>query len=446
MAQQFQSSRRKRGVILSSRGWQRVQSAEQKSAEQDNGSRAYTLDQLSERTGLSPNTITKVRRRRLAVDRQTLEFYFSAVGLELTPEDYISLDPDTANVSRSQTPLQGQVPLDSPYYIERQPDEQIAYEEVLQPGALIRIKAPQQSGKTSLMTRILASARDKGMREAVVSLQLADSSVLTDFNRFLRWFCAVVTHSLHLPNRVDEYWNEVYGSSYNCTNYFERYLLTEIDNPIVLALDEGDILFKHPILANDFMAMVRAWNEKSRYGNDGSELWQQLRLVVIHSAESLVGLPFNLNHSPFNIGLSIELKNFNQEQVQELIQRYGINNHQRIAPDLMSFLGGIPYLIQLTLHHISNREVSFSQIKEEAISTNSIFSSHLRNLFAKLQQSYPQLIPLLQQVVNASEPIVLDPIDAFNLQCVGLIRSINLHVEPSCILYQQYFSQVLRRF
>jgi transcriptional regulator with XRE-family HTH domain len=445
MMQQFQSPRRKRGVILSSRGWQRVQTAEQKAAEQDNGNRAYTLDQLSERTGLSPNTITKVRRRRSAVDRQTLEFYFSAVGLELTSEDYISLDPDTANSSRSQTPIRGQVPLGSPYYVERQPEEQNAYEEVLQPGALIRVKAPKQFGKTSLMARILASARDKGMRETAVSLQLADSGVFTDLNRFLRWFCAVVTRQLHLPNRVDEQWDEVYGSSYNCTNYFERYLLTEIDSPIVLALDEVDILFKRPALAGDFLAMLRAWNEKARYGNDGSDLWQQLRLIVVHCTESLIGLPFDLNQSPFNIGLSIELLNFTPQQVQELSQRYGINISQETALDMTDFLGGVPYLVQLTLHHMSSRDISFPQIKEQAKSANSIFSSHLRNLLGSIQQSSPQLISVLKQVVAAPEPLVLNPIDSFNLNCAGLLHLTDDNAESLCPLYENYFSQVLQR-
>ena len=48
----------------------------------------------------------------------------------------------------------GQVPLNSPFYIERPPTELICFEEILQPGALIRIKAPRQMGKTSLMARI----------------------------------------------------------------------------------------------------------------------------------------------------------------------------------------------------------------------------------------------------------------------------------------------------
>jgi hypothetical protein len=42
---------------------------------------------------------------------------------------------------------EGVVPLDSPFYIERLPIESDCYEEIEQPGALIRIKAPKQIGK-----------------------------------------------------------------------------------------------------------------------------------------------------------------------------------------------------------------------------------------------------------------------------------------------------------
>lgn len=50
---------------------------------------------------------------------------------------------------------EGQVSLDSHLYVKRGV-EQICYQEILQPGACIRIKAPRKMGKTSLMTRILA--------------------------------------------------------------------------------------------------------------------------------------------------------------------------------------------------------------------------------------------------------------------------------------------------
>ncbi|XQQ07670.1 MAG: hypothetical protein EDM05_61715 [Leptolyngbya sp. IPPAS B-1204] len=94
MTENSHVQRRKRGVILSPQGWQRLQLAEQQAAELNNAGKAYTLEQLGEQTGLSPNTITKVRRRRLAVDRQTLEFYFNALKLTLHSDDYISMDTD----------------------------------------------------------------------------------------------------------------------------------------------------------------------------------------------------------------------------------------------------------------------------------------------------------------------------------------------------------------
>lgn len=51
----------------------------------------------------------------------------------------------------------GPVPLNSKFYIERPPIEAQVYREVLKPGSLIRIRAPQHMGKTSLLRRILES-------------------------------------------------------------------------------------------------------------------------------------------------------------------------------------------------------------------------------------------------------------------------------------------------
>lgn len=42
----------------------------------------------------------------------------------------------------------GAVPLDSPFYIERHPIEAQIKEEIKKPGALVRIKAPRETGKT----------------------------------------------------------------------------------------------------------------------------------------------------------------------------------------------------------------------------------------------------------------------------------------------------------
>lgn len=439
MTENSQVQRRKRGVILSPQGWQRLQTAEQQSADLHNAGKAYTLDQLGERTGLSPNTITKVRRRRLAVDRQTLEVYFNALTLTLQMDDYISVDSDVNAGRQLPKPLSGQLSLDSPFYIERPPIESLACEEVLQPGSLIRVKGPRQSGKTSLLARILATVRDKGLQVVVLNLQLADASVFQNLDRFLRWFCAVITRDLQLPPQIDRHWDEVFGSSYNCTDYFETYLLPTLDSPLVLALDELDTIFNYPNIAIDFFGMLRAWYEKARYGNGSSGIWQQLRLIAMHSTE--VYLPLSLSQSPFNVGLILELPNFTLEQVQDLAQQYGVEAKET-AVKLMELLGGVPYLTQTALHYMSYREISLEQLMQTATTLDGIFSTYLRRCLAKLQQ-YPELLSSLKQVMLTQEPIELNPIEAFKLQNLGLIRLTNLQAVPTCQLYQNYFAQVL---
>ncbi len=93
-------SKRKRGVILSPVGWQRLQEAQAHLEIEANGGHPYTLEDLNELTGLSSHTLTKVRRRQAPVDKRSLEDYFSAFNLTLTPSDY--LKPTSATEVRSE--------------------------------------------------------------------------------------------------------------------------------------------------------------------------------------------------------------------------------------------------------------------------------------------------------------------------------------------------------
>ncbi|MGK7876933.1 MAG: NB-ARC domain-containing protein [Xenococcaceae cyanobacterium] len=92
--------KRKRGVFLSAEGWQRLEVAQKQSEIEANGGQPYTLEDLNDLTGLSLNTLTKVRRRKTPVDKRSLEDYFSAFNLTLTPSDYIR--PTSATEVRSE--------------------------------------------------------------------------------------------------------------------------------------------------------------------------------------------------------------------------------------------------------------------------------------------------------------------------------------------------------
>jgi class 3 adenylate cyclase len=435
------SPKRRRGVILTLQGWNRLQAAKRQIELQENSGNPYTLEELRDRTSLSINTLTRIQRRQVAVDRHSLETFFNAFNLALNSTDYIK--HDRGNLENQQrVTLKGQVPLSSPFYVERPPIEQLGYEAICQPGALIRIKAPKQMGKTSLMARILQQSRTQGFKTVTLSFQLADATVFSNLTRFLQWLCAIVTRSLGLPNQLSEYWDDIFGGNYNCTDYFENYLLTQLDSPVVLALDEVDVVFNYPEIATDFFGLLRAWYEKAKYGDDSSDVWQKLRLLVVHSTE--VYIPLNVNQSPFNVGLSIELPEFTTEQVQDLASRYELKWTIEKVERLMALIGGNPYLVQVALHHISSEEITLDQLIKTATAEEGIYADYLRQQLWNLKQ-YPELATALTRVVMSQTSVELEPVQAFKLQSMGLVRGQNHGLIPSCTLYRQYFSDCLGR-
>ena len=443
MFEKSPSLKRLRGVVLSDSGWERLQTIKQRLQAHNSTGEPYTVEEISKQTGLSYNTLIKVHRRETAVDRNTLEVYFSAFGLRLQPSDYVRdvvLGNPNDSVKLRQVHLEGPVPLNSPFYVKRLSIEVECEQAILKPSTLIRIKAPQQMGKTSLITRILNRARETGLKTLLLSMRLADTSLLSNLDRLLYWYCAVVTRDLGLPNRLKEEWDELFGANYNCTRYFEKHLLAKSDRPIVLALDDVDVLFRYPAIANDFFGLLRVWYEKGKYGDSSSSLWQKLRLVVAHSTE--VYIPLNINQSPFSVGLAIKLPAFTNEQVQELAQRYRLNWNDKQANQLMALVEGKPYLVQMALHHIKHDAITLEQLTEQAIAPDGIYSDHLQRQLRHLQQ-YPELVSALMQVVISSTPVELELMQAFKLQSIGLVQIHNQKVTPSCHLYRQYFAAIL---
>jgi transcriptional regulator with XRE-family HTH domain len=443
-SEQSQSQRRRRGIVLSAQGWQRLQAAELLAAAREIGDSHYTLEQLSERTGLSTKTLTKVRRRQNPVDQPTLAAYFEAFGLLLEPDDCISQEagseaPMSLLTGLLQTPLKGQLSLDSPFYIYRSSTEKLFAREIFQPGALIRVRAPRQYGKTSLVAQGLGQAEDHRFRTVVVSLQLADREVLSNLSQFLQWLCLMVGKSLGLPNRLEELWSPIFGSNYSCTDYFESYLLEADPSPLLLVLDEVNVLFNYPEVASDFFGMLRAWYERSRHSTEDSKIWQRLRLVIVYSTD--VFLPLNVHRSPFNVGLLIVLPPFTEAQVQELAARYGLVNPEHCATALIQLLGGHPYLTQLALFHLSQQQEDLSHVLATATAPTSVFDSHLRLQLGYLEE-HPDLKEAMRQVVLSDNGVVLYPPQAFKLQGVGLVRFQDQRAVCSCQLYQNYFQQL----
>jgi hypothetical protein len=335
----------------------------------------------------------------------------------LTAEHYVLESPE------------GQVPVASRLYIERSTIEQTCYQEILQPRAFIRIFAPRKMGKTSLIARILDYGRSQNYHTVRLSLHCAGTQVFASSDRFLRWFCTNVTKQLGLESRLNGYWDEDMGALINSTIYFQGYILKEISNPIVLALDGIDQLFQYPELAGDFFVLLRSWYEETK----DSSVWQKLRVVMAHSVEVYIPLP--TNRSPFNVGLAIELPTFNQEQVQDLAQRHQLQLTKPEIEQLMKLTGGFPYLIRLALYQSSRLNIPLKTLLQDATTDRGIYQQHLQSLLWNIQQ-HPKLPDAFKQVLTA--PIQLEIEVAFKLKSLGLVHLVENQAIVSCELYREY--------
>ncbi|MFZ9736456.1 MAG: AAA-like domain-containing protein [Prochlorotrichaceae cyanobacterium] len=333
---------------------------------------------------------------------------------------------------------EGQVPLSSALYIERDSIEQSTYAEILQAGAFIRIKGPRRMGKTSLMVRILDYATQQNYATVRLNLQSGGSPVLSSIDKFLRWFCVFISKKLGISPQLDDYWDEDIGPLVSSTLYFEEYLLNQIDRPLVLALDELNQIFEYPAVAKDFLALLRSWHEETK---DVSR-WQKLRFVLIHSTD--IYIPLETYQSPFNVGLAIELPLLNCSQVEQLAKLQGLDLRKNLLMRLMQVSSGFPYLVRFALYHSLRHQLELSLILDEALEDGGIYKNYLRAQWQKLQRE-PKLVSSLQDILDHPETKNLDLETSAKLWGLGLVHWKDDRYQFSCGLYQAYFQKIFSR-
>lgn len=391
-----------------------------------------TYSKIGQKEGYSPGYLTNVAAPKLYKKLSKL------LGENVTKKTCrTSLVSHVSLIERNVSPSypSGAVALNSLFYVERPPIEDRAYQEIKKPGALIRIKAPQEMGKTSLLLRILNHAVHQSYRTITLNFAQIDCAIFSDLDRFLRFLCASATQQLNLEPKLDEYWDEDIGSKVSCSLYFRYYLLEQINSPIVLAFDELNRIFEYPQVAKDVLPLLRSWYEDGKR----TPIWQKLRLIVVHSTE--IYIPLQFHQSPFNVGLPIQLKSFDLDQVKKLAEKYKLDwQESEEAEQLISLVGGHPALIQIALYHLSHKEITLAQLLKTASTPEGIYHNHLRRQWLTLQQE-PELVEFLKILLHTNRPLQLKPIVAYKLNSMGLIRQIGDEAIVSCQLYRSYFTK-----
>lgn len=330
---------------------------------------------------------------------------------------------------------EGTMAPESKFYVERASDA-VALETIRKQGVTITIKGPRQMGKSSLLIRIMNAARKLRKRVVFLDFQFFDNAALSEADLFYRRFCQWLSLKLRLADQTEQWW-QLFGSMGNpltCTYYLQDYLLTELNSPIVLAMDEVESMFGTPF-RTDFFGMLRGWHNSRAT----EPIWKQLDLALVTSTEPYQ-LIEDLNQSPFNVGQIIELTDFSAEHLADLNQRHNAPFSAQQLEQLMALLHGHPYLVRRALYLVASGRLSVVELFQHSLDERGPFGDHLRYHLSRVYD-HKNLVDGLLQVFN--HQACPDERVFFRLRGAGLIRREGQKVVPRCRLYETYFQEHL---
>ena len=330
---------------------------------------------------------------------------------------------------------------DSPFYISRKGEMEFR-SLIEQPAAILRIKGPRQYGKTSLLSKILSEAyKHKNFLTAHLSFQLLDRDALCKLENLCWQFCLRICKETgklrELRSELKELWDDdLFTVKEKCTTFMEEILLPSLDAPLIVGLDEVDIIFKYHEVSNNFFAMLRAWHDSATLPR--KEMWKNFRLVLSYSTEIHLAIK-NLDQSPFNVGHEREMKPFNGAEIRKLVELHGLEN-SALPEELLSLMGGYPYLSRKALYLLGTQAYNLERLKEIAPKDNGPFSDHLRHHLMLLQGD-EACAKAMKAIVQGHE--FHDKLTVSRLRAAGLIKGASPVLQPAHDLYLRYFKSTL---
>lgn len=329
----------------------------------------------------------------------------------------------------------GAVPLGSHFYIEREVDARCKAQ-ILQPHALIRIKAPRQYGKTSISQRISEYAKNHQHQLIDLNFQEFSAKEMSDLETLLKFICGFASYSLNIEEKVEEYFNSRFlTDKVKCSRYFERYLFKECPDNIVLVLDEADRLFDFPQISAEFFGMLRAWHEDSKIKPE----WAKFKMIITYATEAQYAIT-NLNQSPFNVGMQVNLLDFSEAEVAELARRHQLTLSPAEISSLMEMIGGHPFLVRKALYQIALNQLSLSDFLKNATQDDGYFADYLNNHLQYLQKN-PDKSEALSNILHQKQ--TQNHLACEALRAIGLIKGSAPYYKVSNRLYEEYFKRKL---
>ena len=336
--------------------------------------------------------------------------------------------------TRALEAVGGAVPLDSEFYIARPTDGELM-SAIARRDSVVLIKGARQMGKTSLLARGLASAREKGIQSVSTDLQKFNVEDFRDLQRLYRTMAESLAEQLEPRLDPDEHWDPRRGPNSNLERFVRRCAL---QGPVLWGLDEVDRLFTTPY-ATDVFGLIRSWHNERAL--DPSGPMANLTIAIAYATEAHLFIA-DINQSPFNVGTRLALQDFTPLQVAELNRRYQspISSQDELNR-FYRLVGGHPYLVRRGLQELTNPKVTFDAFEAQAAREEAFYGDHLRRILVVLGRD-PKLAEVMRRVLS-NEP-GSDAASLDRLRSAGLVLGhFPEGARPRCRLYASYLRRHL---
>lgn len=307
----------------------------------------------------------------------------------------------------------GALGAESRYYIERDADRTV--EISIDSGeSVVLLYGPRQVGKTSLLARTADGLRKQGWAVVATDFQALGKSEIGRQSILYRSLIQSLATQLKLT--YEPSWNEWVGPNSNLDSRVEA-LLRQFDGPVVWAMDEVDRLFGTEY-ADDFFGLIRSWHNRRALDPDGP--WRRCSLVISYATEAHLFIK-DLNQSPFNVGVRVNLRDFSQEEVQLLANRHG-ESVATASDRVFQLTNGHPFLTRRAFS-LLQKGGAVAELRETASQPDGPFGEHLRRLVQTISMD-PEITEAVKGLL-AGTPIDSNTI-RFRLWAAGVLAGSTL--------------------
>nr|WP_246448544.1 AAA-like domain-containing protein [Roseateles oligotrophus] len=210
-------------------------------------------------------------------------------------------------------------------------------------GEFAFLLTSRQMGKSSLVAKTKAALEANHIAVAAIDLtEIGTQGVTAD-----QWYLGILSELEEVCKtepQLFDWWgrHEHLSHAQRFVFFLAHSLLPRLQSQLVVFIDEIDTTIKLPF-ADDFFAALRA-THNARAANPQFEKISFVLLGVASPSE-LIKDP---TRTPFNIGIKIELTDFDSDEISRLIHSLdgSAQEKQVLQEELQGWTGGQPYLCQ----------------------------------------------------------------------------------------------------